>query len=350
MKTGFSLQNLLFFLLLFLAVPSCHQPEGRKVRPAFYHWKTSLDISAFEESYLKSIPIRRIYLRFFDVDWDGISGQPLPLADLEVKTPVADSIEIVPAVFITNRTFLNLPSNKVPGLAENVFKKITHVFSKFPGHQVMELQFDCDWTAKTKEKYFNFLKAIKSKLKDPTVQLSSTIRLHQIKYFERTGVPPVDKGVLMFYNMGDVEDLNTKNSILDLAIAKSYLTNFEKYPLRIDLALPLFSWGVLIREGKMIKLINNLRASDLEDEDRFSKIDESHFEIIKSTYLQGYYLYEGDVLRLEKVSAELLRESAELLNKKVVHPDVTVIFYHLDSIAIKHYTHETLEDICNRFR
>jgi len=154
----------------------------------------------------------------------------------------------------------------------------------------------------------------------------------------------------MFYNMGNVEDVNAENSILDLSIAKQYLGNFEKYPLSIDVALPIFSWGVLIREGKMIKLINNLQASDLQDNLRFLKIDENHFEIIKSTYLQGYYLYKGDVLRIEGAPIKLLQQSAELLNSVVSNSELMVIFYHLDSIAINNYPHETLEDICNRFR
>jgi len=46
----------------------------------------------------------------------------------------------------------------------------------------------------------------------------------------------------------------------------------------------------------------------------------------------------------------LLQESADLLSNLVANEDLTVIFYHLDSIAINNYPHEILEDICNRFR
>jgi len=329
---------------------ACQKTPDRNVSIAFYHWKSTLNISKSEADYLKSVSAKRIYLRFFDVDWDGAAGKPFPIAAIVVKTTIPDDIEIVPTVFITNRTFLNLRSNDVADLAENVFKKIIQLSSKFQHHQIKEWQFDCDWSLKTQSKYFEFLNIMKSKGQDESLLLSSTIRLHQIKYFETTGVPPVDRGVLMFYNMGNVEDVYANNSILDLSIAKQYLNNFEKYPLPIDVALPIFSWGVLIREGKMIKLINNLQASDLQDKSRFIKIDESHFEIIKSTYLQGYYLYKGDVLRIEGAPIKLLQQSAELLNSVVSNSELMVIFYHLDSIAINNYPHETLEDICNRFR
>ncbi len=350
MKNMFSRSCFCLALCFVFLLVACHKPAEKKVKSAIYHWKSTLDISKGEESYLKAISAHRIYLRLFDVDWDATAKQPLPIAELEVKTILSDSIEIVPTVFITNRTFFNLPEKEVSKLADHVFEKIFQITSNFPGHQVKELQFDCDWSSKTQSKFFEFLKEIKLRAQKKSILLSSTIRLHQIKFFERTGVPPVDRGVLMFYNMGNVEDIDAENSILDLSIAKQYLENFENYPLAIDIALPIFSWGVLIREGKMINLINNLQASDLKDELLFLKIDETHFEIIKSTYLQGHYLYKGDVLRLEMAPINLLQESADLLSNLVANEDLTVIFYHLDSIAINNYPHEILEDICNRFR
>ncbi len=46
------------------------------------------------------------------------------------------------------------------------------------------------------------LRAARAVREQSGLPLSSTIRLHQIKYRERTGVPPVERGMLMFYNMG----------------------------------------------------------------------------------------------------------------------------------------------------
>ena len=333
---------------LILLIAACQKTFDRNVNAAFYHWKSTLDISAVENNYLKVTAVKKIYLRFFDVDWDGAAGEPLPIAVLNVRKKFLDSFNIIPTVFITNRTFLKITPNEVGELADNVLKKINELATQFPNHKIKEWQFDCDWSPKTQDKYFAFLKAVKSK--NQQKKISSTIRLHQIKYFEKTGVPPVDRGVLMFYNMGNLEDIHASNSILDLSIAKKYLDNFENYALPLDVALPIFSWGVLIREGRMIKLINNLRASDLTDEVRFLKIDETHFEIIKSTYLQGYYLYEGDILRLESVSVDQLNQSADLLSPLIENTDLNIVFYHLDSMTIINYPHEVLENICNRFR
>lgn len=45
---------------------------------------------------------------------------------------------------------------------------------------VKEIQIDCDWTASTQEAYFEFLHYLKEKAKDKQIQLSATIRLHQL--------------------------------------------------------------------------------------------------------------------------------------------------------------------------
>ena len=66
---------------------------------------------------------------------------------------------------------------------------------------VKEIQIDCDWTASTQEAYFEFLHYLKEKAKDKQIQLSATIRLHQLSMTP----PPVDRGILMMYNTGDVK-------------------------------------------------------------------------------------------------------------------------------------------------
>jgi hypothetical protein len=236
-------------------------------------------------------------------------------------------------------------------LGKNILEKIFSIKK-----DVREIQIDCDWSGTTKEKYFRLLRFLKKEIQKEKIQLSATIRLHQIKYFKKTGVPPVDRGMLMFYNVDDVKDYKTKNSILDLEVAKQYFFNFENYPLELDVALPIFSWGVLYRSGGMIKLINNLRAEDMADDSFFLPIrqaglqtDETHFEVIKSTYLQGKYLYEGDNIRLETVPLETLEMSAELLKSKIKNPNVTISFYHLDTTTIKHYPYGNLERVIDAF-
>ncbi len=350
MKMNLQVKRYAIVWFCFFLAWSCQEKTERSVYPGFYHWKTELNLSASEFEYLKAVSATQIYLRFFDVDWNESSGMPLPVAVLEPNSDIPPSVNIIPTVFITNRTFQKNEREEIPQFVENVIKKLNTIAGKFPAHEISEIQMDCDWSESTREKYFEFLERLRSKLAKQDVRLSATIRLHQIKYFKKTGVPPVDRGVLMFYNMGDLEDPATENSILDLSVAKRYFENFDNYPLKLDVALPLFSWGVLFREGRMVQLMNQLGETDLQDESRFLKIEENRFELLKSTYLKGHYLYEGDQIRLEFISGALLQKTADLLSPLVQNQELNVIFYHLDSTIVKTYPHEVLEDICHRFR
>lgn len=180
--------------------------------------------------------------------------------------------------------------------------------------------------------------------------LSATIRLHQLKFFEKTGIPPVDRGMLMFYNMGDLEAWETENSILDPAAGKKYLTPDARYPLPLDFALPLFRWGVLFRDGQLFKLINNLGEKDLQDTLRFTPITSGRFLVKKSTYLQGYYLYEDDLIRLESVKTGQLEAAAALLGKMFPPAERTVGFYHLDSGLVRGFPAKNLEKVLEKIK
>ncbi len=347
----------------------CKDATPPVVSPAFYHWQTHLQITENERLYLDSLGVKKLYVKFFDVDWDEASGQPVPHAQVEIDTARLAGLEIVPTVFITNRTFLNLKMEDVPGLAERIFKKMEELGMPLTqpltpkgepngeGFRVDEIQFDCDWTEQTREKFFALINHFRATsegdssfiIHHSSLKISATIRLHQLKFFEKTGVPPVDRGMLMFYNMGDLESWETQNSILDLETAQKYLIPDSQFPIPLDLALPLFRWGVLFRDGRLIKLINNLGEEDLLDSERFTNIAPNRYEVKKSTYLQGYYLYEGDRLRLEGVDSEQLEAAAAML-RFVKSDTATVAFYHLDTTMIKMFSHEQLEKVLDEFQ
>ena len=341
---AFSYWLLAFSFLFFSACKK--ETVVRKLTPAFYHWKTDLKLTATEINYLAALKVKKLYLRFFDVDWDFDKKKPIPLAPLNIQTALPKHLEIIPTVFITNRTLLHLEEKDIPNLCEKIKTKIFETSQQLLNNIISEVQFDCDWSGQTKTKYFQLLKCLKEQLKKEKIEISSTIRLHQVKFFQRTGVPPVDRGILMFYNMGDLNDINIENSILDLKIAKQYLHNFKNYPLDLDIALPVFAWGVLIRDNKMIKLINNLNAEALVDTTRFLKLSEHHYQLKKSTYLQAYYLYKGDIIRLEDVAVDKLEKAINLLKNEINNKTITLSFYHLDSLVIKRYPFEDLENVC----
>jgi len=319
------------------------------VTPAFYHWQTKLELNDIEETYLDSLQVKKLYVKFFDVDQSDTSDKTKALAQLETEQFEKKTRTIIPAIFITNRTFFNLNEKDLEILSQRIFDKIVELRNSFDKSPLTEIQIDCDWSPQTRTSYFTLLKLLKKQL-GSAVTLSVTIRLHQIKFPETTGIPPVDRGMLMFYNMGEVDNFNTQNSIIDLEIANRYLSKFGDYPLPLDVALPIFGWGVLFRDQKMIKLINNLAEIDLSDTSRFYKASENRYKVTKSTYLQGYYLYAGDVIRLEDSPIQEVQAAAALLNKLSDEKDLTVSLYHLDTKTLSNYSYDQLQSIYDQFR
>lgn len=339
LKAGFFTS--LTFSLLFLM--GCHSDE-RQVDIGFYHWKTKVEIDSTEYHYMQALGARQLYLRLFDVVWGATGPSFTPMAQLQ--SPLPSAWRIVPVIFITNRCILNANDAQIADLAKDLTQEIQKTRVK-NNWKLDEVQLDCDWSLTSKAKYFALLRAIKA---ESNWKISATIRLHQVKYAEKTGIPPVDRGLLMFYNMGDLQKSETRNSILDLDVAKKYLYNFESYSLPLDVALPLFSWAVQLRYGRPVHLIEGPRRADLKDSTVYEVLEYPHYRVLKNHYLKGSYLYKGDELRLEEVSDSALEAAAQLLAPELPTRDsLKVLFYHLDSSLIKNYHHEALHRFVEYF-
>ena len=333
------------FCFCLLAASCAPRGEEKEIIPAFYHWKTNFQINPKTHSDLQKIGIQKLYVKFFDVDWSEELSAPTPAATVQIRTDFLENYQIIPTVFITNRTFRNLSESGSAALAKNITQKLKSLFDKNDLNDIEEVQFDCDWSLQTKDKFFEFLKTCKTLL-GKEVRLSATIRLHQIKFFEKTGVPPVERGMLMFYNMSDAADWSTQNSILDLTEAAKYLTGFKKYPLPTDVVLPAYAWGVLFRDGEMIKLLPGTYPVDCRS---FSKIDSNRYQIPESNYFEGHYLYKNDRIRLEDVSPDSLLKAGKMLSPLMKNSTLTVGFYHLHEHSFKRYTHEDYSKILEEF-
>jgi hypothetical protein len=338
----------LFFLLL-LNFESCTAPRApRQVETSFYFWRTQFQLNSIEQNYLKSLNVRQLYVRVFDVDWNEYENQAVPIGEIRSNLTHKINLPIIPTVFITNRTMLQLPDNQVISLAEKITQKIFRLSEEITSQKISEIQLDCDWSEKTRAKYFQLLEAINQQVKAQKISLSATIRLHQFKYPQKTGVPPVSCGMLMFYNMGDIDGNNTENSILDLKIAEQYLKNNSIYPLALDVALPIFGWGVLSRRNRVINLLNNLQISDLQDISKYELAKSGQYRVKKSHYLQGIYLYQNDLIRLEGVEQKQLLAAAEQLKKINLPPSFRLSFYHLDSKLLSKFSINDIRAIAQK--
>jgi hypothetical protein len=336
--------SLWFSILVFF---SCNQKrEQRKVERCFYYWKSVFKLNDFEKQRLDSLNVKTIYVKFFDVDWDEASKKPLPKAVVRFADSSFKDFNITPTIFITNECIQKIDSVQVAAVAAKIMDLTKEIIFGHDFKAIHEVQIDCDWTASTKSKYFSLLTNIK-KLK-PNAKFSATIRLHQIKFVSKTGVPPVDKGLLMCYNMGNLKNPATKNSIIESEELKKYVGNLSSYPLPLDVALPLFNWKILFRNNIYTGLIENLPNEIFDNSFCIKK--ENTFELLKDTLLQGYHLKKGDILRDEQSSYNEILSAAGEVNKQVKNTRPRVSLYHLDSVILNKFTLYELENIYNSMR
>lgn len=324
-----------FFLFIILNLLfSCHKEKLHSIN--FYYWKTTVDISKIEEEYFNTLHCNKLYVRFFDVD--KYENQfPIPKAVIKDFTQLNLKAEYVPVIFITNRSLQNLSQNNISELAKKINSLISYIYKTNHFQEYTEIQLDCDWTSSTRDNYFYLLKELKS---ISHKNISCTIRLHQVKFRKKTGIPPVDKGYLMCYATSNPTEESGKNSILDIDLLKDYLSTVRTYPLEFDIALPLFSWGIVKNHMEKIKIINGLTAEELENK-KFTKISENRYKVTEDQFLHGLYLNKDFVITIENISPKLLNETKTYLSKKIDKP-YNIIYFHLDSIFVKRFKTEEL--------
>jgi len=341
------MKKILLLSVIFLQI-SCTNHTDKTVRKAFYFWRSVFELSTFENDYLNHSQINKLYLKYFDIDWNEFSNEAVVVAPIQFVDPLPDSIEVVPTVFITNRTLLNLPNSKIDLLYNDIVNSIDKI-SQHHNPIFNEIQLDCDWTPKTQLKYFKLLTQLQNYYNPKSIEISVTLRLHQYKYPDFTGIPPVSRCMLMFYNMGDINILDTDNSIIDINIAKTYLNHNNTYPLELDIVLPLFSWGVIYRMDKVVELLNNISVNDLDNQQLYQYISNNNYSIIKNHYLGGSYLYKGDKIKIEDVKYSQLLESAELLSNTLNYNDITIAFFSLTQNNLKDFSHAKINKIIDLF-
>ena len=298
---------LLMLTLLLLVMTACDKQFSRKPLEqgnAVYYWRTDFRLDSAERAFLSQYNINKVYCRYFDVVMDD-SGDPKPNATISFSDTLPDSIEIIPTVYITE----DCMHADHPGLAEKLVKRILQMNETNDIPNVHEIQIDCDYTSKSRKRYYAFLEEIRKAwnlgtprkslgsprkpLGDP--RLSTTIRLHQLSM----PAPPVDYGALMVYNTGDPRKSEERNPILDYRDVAPYLNRLDSYPLPLATAYPVFRW---------LRMVYGVR-----------------------------YEYTVEAEEILKVKQAMEKERSDLSR--------SIITYHLDKDNIDRYKPETYEEI-----
>lgn len=257
-------------------------PSGQ----GLYFWRTALDISAADSAYMTTHHVARLYIRFFDVV--ERNGAPMPQGTLRIDSlhSTLKHREIIPVVYIDVESLRDLDDAAAGVLAERL---VTRVQQMCQTHHIAwhELQLDCDWTAKTQDRYFALLRDVRARLQAGGYRLSVTVRLHQLAMPE----PDCDYGVLMLYNTGDFtrapEGAHPRNPIFDMRDAAPYLRHLAHYDLPLTPALADFSWPLLYRGDSFEGILYGV---DLQQSSVFQRVADDAYRAIS---VQEYVLSVG---------------------------------------------------------
>ena len=323
----------LFALMLFACTSKHHHDVD------FYYWKSKCAIGETEREYFNQFDSKRLFVRLFDVDVEA--GKAVLVGPIQAFTKEQlpnDSTEVIPVVFITNQTFLDYVSDSaVEKLAANVSSTIAHIMES-ADVAYDEIQIDCDWTQRTKAPYFRFLTQL---AEQSGRSISCTLRLHQIRDYQKTGVPPVSRGSLMCYATSSPLEGDTRNSILDMELLKAYTANINEYPLDFDVILPIYSWGIVTNHVGEVKLINGLTEEDLQ-KPMFEKTDDNQYLVKEDGFLRGMYVNSGFTVKIEAITPELLAEAKQYLDHQIDR-DFPWVYFHLSQGFLTRYSMDNLK-------
>jgi len=373
------------FVLLFVVLSSGSCEKEHEVIRSFCYWKTDLNFEKEDDSLIRNLNVQHMYVRFFDVDWNPYAREPLPVATIRDIRLNESNPEITPSIFITNEVVLQANKKQLDSLAVRIAKRVQQIgvninetkadkianaivypkdYYKQENYKRInydsvkaielaklkvdfkEILIDCDWTEKSKSNYFYLLQQIKKRF--PTAQVSATIRLWQYKYASKAGIPPVDKGLLMCYNLTKPEDFSTKNSIGTSEELAQYITH-DQYKLKLDIALPLYSWAVVFRGNKFKGILSDYDQLR-NDTIKLKKSSDSKYVLQDDILVGQTYLRNGDEIRIEKISEDELEKMISIIKSKIkIDNQTKVTFFSFDKKYINDYGTQNISSYYARF-
>lgn len=343
--------SFLFILSLLCILTSCHNNSERKNKRSFCYWKTKYVFSDQDKDLAKHLHLDHLYIRYFDVKWDKVQQDARPIGVLKVSNDSLYVDQITPSVFFTNDIFLNMNLSQLDTLAFNIKGQIEYINRIYSKHQLgdkySDILIDCDWSKRSKEKFFYFLEKLKKLL--PDKEVTTTLRLWQYKNQKLAGIPPVNRVLLMCYNLQAANNYDVENSIVTLDEIKKY-TEGVKYPLIVDLALPVFSWSVFFRNKEFKGVVNNALKDDYFNNRKYTQISPSRFILEEEMVVGKFFARPGDEVRVEGLSMLELNELADYLFATVkMSEDSRLTFFSWDIEENSINNMYEIENIYNRF-
>jgi hypothetical protein len=112
-------------------------------------------------------------------------------------------------------------------------------------------------------------------------------------------------------------------------MAEPYFTNAKPYPLPLDIALPAFSWGAQFRQGKFMGILHEEELANALENGILTGERYGSMQVTREDDEQMPELHLGDVVRVERMTADVIAEVVELARSAVNSDTMAVAFFEL---------------------
>ncbi len=333
--------------LLFLT--ACQGEVGQPVN-SMYYWSTVMRMDSAKVHFLQQHHVGKLYVRYFDVVVDDM-GEVKPNATIrlrregEAKSPtnadaIPDNLEVIPTIFIVN----DVMRKHTDGLADLILKRVLQMNETHGVRHVSEIQIDCDWSVNTRQHFFAFMKELHQKANDKGLQLSATIRLHQLAQKP----PSCDKGVLMMYNTGDFTKYADEHPILDMQVAGPYLKYLKNYKLPLSTAYPIFGWDVVFRKVNVRSTLTHHPTpypSPKRGGEKVSPLTPQYIYIGIQHFAEEIPVMPGDTIVRRQPTVQEILQARKAIEE--IRPDANreVILFDLNNSNVTRFTTKEYEEI-----
>ena len=104
----------------------------------------------------------------------------------------------------------------------------------------------------------------------------------------------------------------------------------DKYPLKISIALPAFSWGVHYHHGKIKSLMSDFNPNEI-DNINMSKNKDGYYKSKKAHFYNTHRISNRDEIRYEYPKIEELNKMMTFLLHNIKQDSTEIIFFSLNS-------------------
>lgn len=296
-------------------------------KPEMAFWVTSdnLKLRTAEENALAANGGRALHLHLMDIVWDDDKQFAFPALQLTIEKPLPEDLSVVPVIGIDNEVFEQLDAEKAGVLADMIADRIIDRFTENSGlrNPLKSILLDCDWTTSSKGSYFAFVDALTGSFQCP---VEVTLRLHQMKYSEQMGVPPVKRVMLLFDKLCGKDGNSCVDPLGEADSAADYLSSSADYPLPTDIGISIGTNAMLKGPSGSSTFIPEVDRERLSDTLLYEKLSPSEYRVLEDGFLNNVPIAKGDLLVIQKIQMPELKNALKVLGKKLRKEKRTVCF------------------------